>query len=75
MLDAADFGDTAKLKRMAQEHMEEKRQLAAQQAAAGQMPTGQDPGMDARENGAHRLSPDGAAVAAPGVVGSPDTSS
>lgn len=75
MLDAADFGDTAKLKRMVMEHQEEKRQLAAQQAAAGQVPTGQTPGMDARENGAHRLSPDGAGVVAPAVVGSPDTSS
>lgn len=75
MLDAADFGDTAKLKRFVLEHAEEKRQLAAQQAAAGQMPTGQLPGMDARENGAHRLSPDGQGVVAPAVVGSPDTSS
>lgn len=75
MLDAADFGDTAKLKRMVMEHQEEKRQLAAQQAAAGQVPTGQAPGMDARENGAHRLSPDGRGVVAPAVVGSPDTSS
>lgn len=75
MLDAADFGDTAKLKRMAMEHMEEKQQIAAQQAAAGQMPTGQAPGMDARENGAHRLSPDGTGVVAPASVGSPDTSS
>lgn len=75
MLDAADFGDTAKLKRMVMEHQEEKRQLAAQQAAAGQVPAGQTPGMDARENGAHRLSPDGTGVVAPAVVGSPDTSS
>lgn len=75
MLEAADFGDTAKLKRFVQEHAEEKRQLAAQQAAAGQVPTGQIPGIDARENGAHRLSPDGQGVVAPAVVGSPDTSS
>lgn len=75
MLEAADFGDTAKLKRFVQEHAEEKRQLAAQQAAAGQMPTGRTPGIDARENGAHRLSPDGQGVVAPAVVGSPDTSS
>ena len=75
MLEAADFGDTAKLKRFAQEHAEDKRQLAAQQAAAGQVPTGQTPGIDARENGAHRLSPDGQGVVAPAVVGSPDTSS
>ena len=74
MLDAADFGDTAKLKRMAMEHLEEKRQLAAQQAAVGQAPTGQVPGMDLRENGAHRLNPDGGVVA-PSLVGSPGTSS
>jgi hypothetical protein len=74
MLDAADFGDTAKLKRMAMEHLEEKRQLAAQQAAVGQAPTGQAPGMDSRENGAHRLNPDGGVVA-PSLVGSPGTSS
>ena len=74
MLDAADFGDTAKLKRLAQEHMEEKRQLAAQQAAVGQVPTGQAPGIDARENGAQRLNPDGGVVA-PSLVGSPGTSS
>lgn len=75
MLDAADFGDTAKLKRMAQEHLEEKRQLAAQQAAVGQAPTGQAPGMDARENGAQRLNPDGGGIVAPSLVGSPGTSS
>ncbi len=55
MLDAADFGDTARLKRMAQEHHEEKMRLAQQQAAAGAVPTGATPGAVSRENGADKL--------------------
>lgn len=55
MLDAADFGDTARLKRMAQEHHEEKMLIAQQQAAAG-MPVGQPTGTVAsRQNGADKL--------------------
>lgn len=55
MLDAADFGDTARLKRMAEEHHEEKKRLAQQQAAAGVAPTGATPGVVSRENGADKI--------------------
>ena len=55
MLDAADFGDTARLKRMAEEHHQEKMMLAQQQAAAGAAPTGVTPGTASRENGADQI--------------------
>lgn len=55
MLDAADFGDTARLKRMAQEHHDEKIRLAQQQAMMGAAPTGATPGITSRENGADKI--------------------
>ena len=62
MLDAADFGDTAKLKRMAQEHHEEKMRMAQMQAQAGVIPGGNAPGTvggalgtAGRENGSDTL--------------------
>lgn len=73
MLDAADFGDTAKLKRMAIEHRQEKMLIAQQQAAAGVAPTGQTPGVQERDNGAARLNtPEESAM--PSVGGSPGSS-
>lgn len=73
MLDAADFGDTARLKRMAIEHRQEKMMLAQQQAAAGLAPTGQTPGLQQRDNGASRLNtPQDPSM--PSVVGSPGSS-
>ena len=74
MLDAADFGDTAKLKRMILEHRQQKALIAQQQAAAGQAPTGMTPGVQERDNGAQRLNT-GETGAVPSVVGSPGTSS
>lgn len=74
MLDAADFGDTAKLKRMVLEHRQWKEQLAQQQAAMGMAPTGIAPGNQERDNGAARLNPSQDS-AVPSVVGSPGTSS
>lgn len=73
MLDAADFGDTAKLKRMAVEHRQQKMLIAQQQAAMGQAPTGEAPGVENRDNGSARLN---APIEAsyPSVVGSPGTS-
>ncbi len=74
MLDAADFGDTARLKRMAEEHHQEKVMLAQQQAAAGMNPTGTMPGAASRENGADKItgtSSDGSLMP---HVGTPGTS-
>ena len=73
MLDSADFGDTARLKRFILEHRQEKMQLAQQQAAAGMAPTGQAPGTEERDNGAQRLnSPEQSSM--PSVVGNPGSS-
>ena len=73
MLDAADFGDTARLKRMILEHRQQKMLIAQQQTAMGQAPTGQAPGVQQRDNGATRLNtPEEATV--PSVVGSPGSS-
>lgn len=73
MLDAADFGDTARLKRMILEHRQQKMLIAQQQAAMGQAPTGQTPGVQQRDNGATRLNtPEEANV--PSVVGNPGSS-
>ena len=74
MLDAADFGDTAKMKRMILEHRQYKAQVAQQQAAMGMAPTGMTPGVQERGNGSSRLN-DGQNDAVPSVVGSPGTSS
>ena len=74
MLDAADFGDTAKMKRMILEHRQYKAQVAQQQAAMGMAPTGMTPGVQERDNGSSRLN-DGQNDAVPSVVGSPGTSS
>lgn len=73
MLDAADFGDTAKLKRMIIEHRQQKMALAQQQAAMGMNPTGEAPGVQNRDNGAARLNSTEEAPA-PVVVGMPGTS-
>lgn len=73
MLDAADFGDTAKLKRMILEHRQQKALIAQQQAAMGQTPTGETPNVQNRDNGAQRLNP-GDADTSPVVVGTPGTS-
>lgn len=74
MLDAADFGDTARLKRFSIEHRQEKMAIAQQQAAMGVAPTGETPGVEARENGTNRLNP-AEQTTGPSVVGSPGTSS
>ena len=74
MLDAADFGDTARLKRMAQEHHAEKIRLAQQQAAAGMAPTGTAPGVATRENGADSLTDTADAGNLLPHVGTPGTS-
>jgi hypothetical protein len=74
MLDAADFGDTAKLKRMILEHRQQKAMIAQQQAAMGQAPTGQAPGVQERDNGSARLNSGEEASMLPSVVGSPGTS-
>ena len=75
MLDAADFGDTARLKRMAQEHHEEKMLLAQQQAmSAGAAPaTVSMPGSGSRENGADKLTDANSGSLMP-TVGTPGTS-
>ena len=73
MLDSADFGDTAKLKRMVMEYRQEKMQIAQQQAALGQQPTGQTPGVQNRNNGAMRLN-DEKNDASPVLVGTPGAS-
>lgn len=73
MLDAADFGDTARMKRFALEHKQEKMMMAQQQAAAGMAPTGQAPGLQQRDNGAARLNTSEAS-SVPSVVGSPGSS-
>ena len=73
MLDAADFGDTAKLKRMAMEHHQQKIELARQQAAVGAQPTGTAPGVASRDNGADRITSDDGGAPMP-MVGSPGTS-
>ena len=73
MLDAADFGDTARLKRMILEHRQQKMLIAQQQAAAGVTPTGQAPGVQNRDNGATRLNSPEETIT-PSVVGSPGTS-
>jgi hypothetical protein len=72
MLDAADFGDTARLKRMAQEHHEEKMRMAQQQAAMGAAPTGA-PMTGNRENGADKLTDTNDGNLMP-TVGTPGTS-
>lgn len=72
MLDAADFGDTARLKRMAQEHHEEKMRMAQQQAAMGAAPTGA-PMTGNRENGADKLTDTNDGNLMP-TVGNPGTS-
>ena len=72
MLDAADFGDTARLKRMAQEHHEEKLRMAQQQAAMGAAPTGA-PMTGNRENGADKLTDTNDGSLMP-TVGTPGTS-
>lgn len=74
MLDAADFGDTARLKRMVLEHRQQKMMLAQQQAAAGMEPTGQAPGTQNRDNGSVRLNPS-QDDAQPVLAGTPGTSS
>lgn len=73
MLDAADFGDTARLKRLAAEHRQEKMALAQQQAQMGMAPTGEAPGMAQRDNGSARLT-DADTTAERPVVGTPGTS-
>ena len=73
MLDAADFGDTARLKRMAEEHHQEKMQLAQQQAAMGAAPTGVAPNVANRQNGADKLTDTNDGNLMP-VVGTPGTS-
>ena len=73
MLDAADFGDTARLKRMAEEHHQEKVQLAQQQAAMGAEPTGVAPNVANRQNGADKLTDTNDGNLMP-VVGTPGTS-
>ncbi len=73
MLDAADFGDTARLKRMAQEHHDEKMQLAQMQAQAGAAPTGTAPGVANRENGSDTLT-SGADKSLMPTIGTPGTS-
>lgn len=73
MLDAADFGDTAKLKRLVMEHRQQKMLIAQQQAAAGVVPTGQAPGVQSRSNGAVRLN-DQQSDAPQILVGSPGVS-
>lgn len=73
MLDAADFGDTARLKRMILEYRQQKMLIAQQQAAAGMAPTGQAPGVQERDNGATRLNtPEDTTT--PSVVGTPGAS-
>lgn len=73
MLDAADFGDTARLKRMAQEHHEQKMMLAQQQAQAGAAPTGTAPGVVNRQNGSDTLTDNSDAKLLP-TIGTPGTS-
>jgi len=73
MLDAADFGDTARLKRMAEEHHQQKMQLAQQQAAMGAAPTGTAPNVANRQNGADKLTDTNDGNLMP-VVGTPGTS-
>ena len=73
MLDSADFGDTAKMKRFWMDHKQEKMQIAQQQAAAGAAVTGQNVASGNREAGSTQLtSPqnDGTHI----QVGSPGTS-
>ena len=73
MLDAADFGDTARLKRLAAEHRQEKMMLAQQQAAMGVAPTGEAPGVSQRDNGSARLT-DADTTAQRPIVSTPGTS-
>lgn len=78
MLDAADFGDTARLKRMAQEHHEEKMRLAQMQAG---MPAANATGVVAgstaatgtRQNGSDTLTDTNEQNLMP-TVGTPGTS-
>lgn len=74
MLDAADFGDTARLKRMAQEHHDEKMRLAQMQAQAGAAPTGTAPGVASRQNGADKLTDNGDSGSLMPTIGTPGTS-
>lgn len=67
MLDAADFGDTARLKRMAQEHHAEKMRLAQMQAAPMAAPVA------SRQNGADKLTDTNDGNLMPSV-GTPGTS-
>jgi hypothetical protein len=75
MLDAADFGDTARLKRMAEEHHQEKMQIAQAQAQAGAAPTGTAPGVANRQNGSDTITAqnDSAGSLMP-TIGTPGTS-
>jgi len=74
MLDAADFGDTARLKRMAEEHHQEKMQLAQMQAQAGAAPTGTAPGVASRQNGSDTISNSGDGGSLMPTIGTPGTS-
>ena len=73
MLDSADFGDTAKMKRFWMEHKQEKMQIAQQQAAMGAAPTGQTVASGNREAGSTQLT-DSGNDATHILVGSPGTS-
>lgn len=73
MLDSADFGDTARMKRFWMEHKQEKMAIAQQQAAAGAAPTGQSVVSGNRDAGSSQLTRpenDGTHI----LVGSPGTS-
>lgn len=73
MLDAADFGDTARLKQMAQDHHAEKMQMAQMQAQAGIMPSGSAPGTVNRQNGSDTITDTNDGSLMPSV-GTPGTS-